>query len=117
MGGGGFGGETQGSDCHGLCGDNGTDFIISSGCGGGRSGNFARAAQNRWDGGSSFEPSIYCSVRVSGIFSVGESLFLERFLGVLANGLWTRCAVWGVQWMGPHSLGKLIEWKLIPSLS
>jgi hypothetical protein len=39
---GGFGGETQGCDCHGLCGDNGTNFIISSRWGCGRSGNFAR---------------------------------------------------------------------------
>lgn len=96
MGGGGFGGETQGSDCHGLCGDNGTHFIISSRWGCGRSGNFARAAQNPWDGGSSFEPSICCRVRVSAIFSVDESLFGGTNLLSFANGLWTHCAVWGL---------------------
>ena len=34
----GFGGEMQGCDCHELCADNGTDFIISSRWGCGRSG-------------------------------------------------------------------------------
>lgn len=57
--------------------------------------------------------SIVCWVRVSGFLREAEG---DNFAGKsrsLANRRWTACWKWVSMGVGPHSLGKPIEWKLI----
>ena len=59
----------------------------------------------------SLEPSTLLPERVSAVF---EGAIAWGFLGKsrsLANGWWTARQDWVSMRVGPHSLGKPIEWK------